>query len=85
MGKKLIEYLPEFMKALEKQLESDQERWGDTWKNRPLENQEWRTFMRYASYYDDLIKHECPIPWLKIAGGAMICWVRENCPEWNEE
>ncbi|MGC9423755.1 hypothetical protein [Vibrio sp.] len=85
MGKKLAEYLPEFMKALEKQLESDQERWGNTWKNRLLENQERRTFLRYTSYYDDLIKHECPIPWLKIAGYAMICWVRENCPEWDEE
>lgn len=84
-GKQLIEYLPKFIKALEKQLKSDQKRWGNTWKERPVENQELRTFTRYADYYDDMVKHGSPIPWLKIAGGAFICWVRENCPDWKEE
>jgi len=22
-----------------------------------------------------------PVPWLKVIGGAFICWVRENHPE----
>ena len=85
MGRKVYEYLPEFVSALREQLVSDQKRWGNTWKHRPVKEQEWRTFMRYASYYDDLVKHGCPIPWLKIAGGAMICWIRENFDDWQEE
>jgi hypothetical protein len=32
----LTDYLPEFIKALGAQLDSDEKRWGDTWKIRPI-------------------------------------------------
>lgn len=75
---KLIDYLPEFTKALEEQIEKDDERWGDTWKERPKEGQEMRTKARFDDYFSQFEHAGVNIPWLKIAGGALICWVREQ-------
>jgi hypothetical protein len=72
------DYLPEFMEALKTQLESDKERWGDTWKNRPKEGQEERTQQTFANYFDQFNNVGTPINWLKVAGNAMINWVREE-------
>lgn len=78
---KFLDFLPEFVDALTKQLENDQKRWGDTWLNRPRIGQEERIFARYRDYYDQFLYSDNPIPWLKVTGEAFIAWVRENHPE----
>ncbi len=73
----LLTYLPEFVEALRIQLEADDVRWGDTWEEYPIEGQEERTMARYTDYYAQFKNGGVPMPWLKVAGGAFICWVRE--------
>jgi len=77
----LIELLDETFKAVAEQLESDAQRWGNTWKKRPREGQEERTFARFRDYLDQYRNAGVPIPWLKIIGEAHICLVRELHPE----
>jgi len=79
--KELIDFLDEFTDALRGQLARDQERWGNTWKHRPRENQEARAMARFQDYFDQWHNAGTPMPWLKIAGEALIAWVRENHPE----
>ena len=79
--KKLVEFVGEFAEELTAQLEKDQLRWGDTWKRRPRENQEARAMARFQDYFDQWKNAGTPMPWLKIAGEALIAWVRENHPE----
>jgi len=86
--KTLLDFLPEVTEMLEGQLEKDQERWGDTWKHRPVEAeglwepQETRAFNRFFDYYDQWkYGMNVPIPWLKIMGECVIAIVRENHPE----
>lgn len=71
------DYFPEFVKALHSQLESDNRRWGDTWKERSIENQEERIFSHIQDYRDQFEKGGQPVPWLKIAGLALIGWIRD--------
>jgi hypothetical protein len=78
---KLIDFLPNFEEAFEVQIGNDEERWGDTWKHRGRDGQEERAFERYRDYLDQFRNAGVPIPWLKVAGEAMICWVRENIAE----
>lgn len=85
MGKTLLDYLPEFIKELNAQLEEDGKQWGDTWKHRSRKGQEWRTKSRYDDYFDRFQNAGTPVPWLKIAGGALICWVREKYPDTYKE
>lgn len=47
----LLDYLPEFVKALEGQITEDDKRWGDTWKQRPREGQELRIKARFDDYF----------------------------------
>jgi hypothetical protein len=75
---RVIDYLPEFIEALKAQLEDDQKRWGDTWKQRPIEGQEDRIFEHIASYWDQYRNANVPVPWLKVAGLALIAWIRES-------
>jgi len=83
---KTWEYLDEFAKELKGQLESDQKRWGDTWLQRIPEGQEVRIEEHIKSYFDQWRNAGVSIPWLKIAGLALIAWVRENHPElWSKE
>ncbi len=79
--KTLADFVEEFAERLKAQLESDQLRWGDTWRQRPRENQEARGMARFQDYYDQWKNAGIPMPWLKIAGEALIAWVRENHPE----
>jgi hypothetical protein len=50
MKMNLIDFLPETINKMEKQLSKDQERWGDTWKHRSREGQEDRAFARFNDY-----------------------------------
>ena len=81
----LTDYLPDFMKALTAQLEKDQKKWGDTWKQRPREGQEVRAFARFHDYEAQFVNAGNPVPWLKVAGEALIAWVRENHEEVSTE
>lgn len=78
MKKKLVEYIPEMALALTEHIKSDQIRWGDTWMTRSKDGQEERVFARYTDYFDQFRNAGTPIPWLKVIGEALICWVREN-------
>jgi len=75
---KLQDYVPMFIEALKGQLDEDEMRWGDTWKHRSKEGQEIRTKGRFDEYFSAFVNNGIPVPWLKIAGGALICWVREQ-------
>ena len=76
--KDLIEYLPEFIEAFKSQLAEDKLRWCETYKHRPIDGQEDRTFSRFLYYYDQYKNAGIPIPWLKVIGNAFICWAREQ-------
>ena len=77
----LSEYMPEFIAALEAQLDSDELRYGPTWKHRDVGNQTERVFARYRDYHDQYRFGEVAMPWLKVVGNAYIAWVRDNHPE----
>jgi hypothetical protein len=83
--KTLIDYLPKFVDALKIQLEDDEKRWKNTWTTRTIDGQEERIFAKYRDYYDQWKNAGVPIPWLKIAGEALIAWVRENNHEYWKE
>ena len=78
----LIDELNETFVDLEKQLLEDQEKWGDTWKERGLvynnKSQEERWFEKMKKYYLDYLENGVPIPWLKVMGEAHIAYVREK-------
>lgn len=76
--KRLIEYVPDFVDDLKGQLEKDNVRWGNTWQQRPREGQELRVKARFDDYFDQFVNAGMPVPWLKIAGEALIAWVRER-------
>jgi hypothetical protein len=77
MYKDLIVYLSDFIAALKGQLQDDQKRWGDTWKTRPYEGQTERTIKTFRDYFDQYEHAGVPVNWLKVAGNAFICWVRD--------
>lgn len=84
--KKLWEYLPEFVEALTRQLQEDDKRWGDTWLKRTRKGQEARTRETFRDYFDQFEHAGIPVPWLKVIGGAFICWLRDTGhPELWEE
>jgi hypothetical protein len=74
---KVADYLTDFIMALKTQLDDDEKRWGDTWKKRPIEGQEGRTRATFNNYFDMFENGGTPVPWLKVAGNALICWIRE--------
>lgn len=75
------DFLTKFTEELKKQLESDEERWGNAWLEYSPHNQEFYIFERINTYYDQWKFGKTPIPWLKIAGNAMIAWIRDSYPE----
>lgn len=80
------DYIPELIEALKIQLKEDHKRWGNVWLWRGIEGQEERTQKTYNDYFDQFKAVGTPVPWLKIIGGALICWIREQHPElWEKE
>lgn len=77
----LLSILPEFADDLTAQLESDDERYGETWRYRLREGQEERIFADIDRYADQFRHGGQPVPWLKVAGLALIGWAREHHPE----
>ena len=74
----LKDYVPAFAEALTAQLKEDEKRWGDTWQYRPRIGQEKRIQARYQDYFDQYYNANVPVPWLKVAGEALIAWVRQQ-------
>lgn len=82
----VTDFLEAFTGVLRDQLDEDRVRWGDTWLKRKPDGQELRTRATFDNYFDKFEYGDEPIPWLKVAGEAMICWIRDNYPEyWSEE
>lgn len=83
---KVWDFLPRFVGELSGQLIQDDKRWGDTWLKRKPEGQELRTRATFDNYFDRFEASGEPVPWLKVAGEALICWIRDNNPElWEGE
>jgi len=78
---KVWDFMGQFEYALIEQLKEDDERWGDTWRQRDVGGQEERIFAKLRDYYDQWRHGGKPIPWLKIAGLAMIAWLRTERPD----
>jgi hypothetical protein len=80
------DFMKEFTDALQKQLEDDEVRWGNTWLKRVPMGQEARVIAKFNDYFDQYKETGRPLPWLKIAGNAMICWIRDQHHElWDKE
>jgi len=79
----LEDYVDVFAEDLKAQLRKDRERWGDTWRYRPVEGQEDRMIARLDDYKDQYQKAGVEYPILKIAGEALICWVRREMKDWK--
>lgn len=82
-GNLLIRHLPDLVHLMVRQLRSDYERWGDTWRKRPVEGQEVRAFERYRAYWDQwrARTESGGMPWMKVIGEAWICVLRVISPE----
>lgn len=79
---RVIDYLEDFAQALAEQLVlRDEPRWKHEWLRRPREGQEDRIEQDFARYFRDYHTIGTPVPWLKVAGNAMIAWIRENYPD----
>lgn len=86
MENKLLEnFKKNVVPMMEEQIESDQKRWGDTWKQRPREGQEERVYARLRDYFDQFKNAGTPIPWLKIIGECNIAIAREYAGNESEE
>ena len=77
----LLSYVFQFTAALTTQLLEDEKRHKDAWRKLPKEGQEDRSYQRFEQYWVEFSRDGLPIPWLKVAGLAMIAWVRDNFPE----
>ena len=75
---RLFIYLPRFVRAIKRQLQTDYEQQGESWLSQPKLDQETRIYQRYLHYFHNWQTMGQPIPWTKIAVYALIAWVREN-------
>ena len=78
---KVWDFMDEFVEALTEQLEKDDARWGDTWLRRVPLGQEARIESDFSNYFDQYRNAGTPVPWLKVAGLAMIAFIRDRHPE----
>jgi hypothetical protein len=79
---KPVQFVSEFCDALAKQLVSDHERYGDLWRRVPQGGEVERIYERFDAYRDEYYEEDEPIPWLKVAGLALIAWIRKNKEDW---
>lgn len=77
----LWDWLFLFGEALAHQLHYDEHRHGNIWRELPKEGQEHRVFAAFSRYYANFTMKGQPMPWLRVAGLALICWVRDTKPE----
>ena len=82
----LTDFVKEFSELLETQLREDEKRWGDTWRRRSKKGQVDRMMARFGDYHDQFsYGYTKEFPWLKLAGEALIGWVRDNIDDWELE
>lgn len=74
----ILYYIGRFMHALVDQLNDDFKRHGNAWSERPVSGQEERIFVILNGYFHNFKQSGVPIPWLKVAGLALIGWAREQ-------
>jgi septation ring formation regulator EzrA len=74
----LIEELEETFEAVKQQLLEDEKRWGDTWKNRPIEGQTERIRTTFNNYFDRERYGGDDVDWAKVIGNAHIAMVRKR-------
>ena len=82
----LESYIPAFVGEMVERLEEKKQKYGDTWKNRPvLETEEFDhqnvRFFRTIKSAMEAWENGGEINWVDVANEAMICWVRENDPQ----
>lgn len=86
MGKtttmRLQDFIDEFCEGLKAQIDEDEQRWGETWRYRTVEGQMDRMMTGFKDYQDQHNLGGMPVPWLKIAGEALIGWVRDHYPQY---
>ena len=82
----VVDFIDEFIEKLREQLLSDAKRWGDAWLDKSdVEGQETGFLGKVVNYHKNFNNENIPMPWLKVTGYALICWIRENHPEILEE
>ena len=81
----VYDFLPEFIDVLKAQLVEDEKRWGDTWLQRTHAGQDDRLAKSLRDYCDEFQYDDVPLPLLKIAGNALINWIRNTHPEFWEK
>jgi len=84
--KTLPEYFDEFAEALKKQIELDDIRWGSTWIDRGLMFENKTQEERFTNWVEQKLinwkfSRDKKFPWVKVAGEAMIGYVREKYME----
>lgn len=72
------DFLKEHDDALTEQLKSDEKEWGDSWIHAPYEGMDERIAHHIEDYFLKFREVGTPIPWLKVAGYALIKWIRDN-------
>lgn len=84
-----LQFLDDWLDEVQLQLESDAERHGSTYLERPRSGQTERIMRRFNDYLQDWLRYGEKVPWLKVAGLAFIAWLREEHPElspnWKHE
>lgn len=80
--KDLPEYLDEFFQALKDRIVEQNEKYGDTWKERGLfyngESQEERFYNWAENKFINCLSFGEPLPWLDFAGESFIGYIREK-------
>jgi hypothetical protein len=82
-GPVLIHYFKhEFIPKMLAQMAYDNQQWGDTWMMQSQVDQEQQIRIRFDKYFDFYEQFGKKVPWLKVAGFAIIAQAREDHPEW---
>lgn len=72
----------EFIPKMMSQLDYDNQRWGDSWMMLPPGGQELDIQKHIDQYFEYFTQFGKKVPWLKMAGYAIIAQAREDHPEW---
>ena len=80
---RLLQYFQdEFITKMLAQMANDHDRYGDTWLMPYPDSLEDHILSRYDEYFSQFEESGKPIPWLKVAGYAIIAQARQDHPEW---
>jgi hypothetical protein len=80
---RLMQYFQdEFIPKMLAQMANDHDRYGDTWLMDYTEEMEGHIRGRYDEYFGQFEESGKPVPWLKVAGYAIIAQARQDHPEW---